>query len=361
VALDPKWLTLAYAVNAAAPLILLADRERALDSLLTLVLAFPLVLTLYYLLKRSWTPLGLYAYVREVSPSLALVQLASWISSYFLYLSYTVDDVVYDVLSLRGFRGALAFLVLTALITVSLFRDWAYWALLGLAPIQVILSLPLGPLSPLGGFTNLEFLDILSSSLLVVCLTLIPYSRSARPWYVFAAFLTSALGLLSGSLFSPPEFAIRAQWIGMIALVVAEFVAIKTLLVRGFGVPKYFRVTVILYWITSLMSLLNPTEYYDLTIAPSVILLYLTLGIAFSTSAILFRGWRSLFSAASAALMGYGLFNAFALASPLQIGIGAAALIGCAAAPLIFRGGEKRGAVEGSRGSGPPSGGSGSP
>lgn len=83
-----------------------------LDAILSSILFLPTVYVIYHVTKKIKGDKGLYEYLLnrcEISTAF----LYFWFFSYFLYLSYTVDYVVYYILQLDGFLATVTLVLLT--------------------------------------------------------------------------------------------------------------------------------------------------------------------------------------------------------------------------------------------------------
>ncbi|WP_126449637.1 hypothetical protein [Sulfodiicoccus acidiphilus] len=332
-------LTLGFAVNSVAPMGIVALHEGLLTSIETVALTSPLFLTLFLMLRSEWPSQGLYSYVNRVSTKLGMVQLVSWLGSYFLYLSYTVDYIGYWLLGLRGVEFYLVTSTLGFSILVLILTNLEYYGLLIMAVSQVLLSLPIGwKLSPYLAFPPIDFLSPLTSALVVICVTLIPYSQPGRPRYVLYVFGLSSIMFVISSFFSVPSYFVKFSSISAAALVIAEFTAIKRLIWVGFRSRKLFLLLCVVFLITLMAGLPYPVSYYDLTVAPSVALLYFTLGLTFFAMPFYFRRpLHSLLSLLTAGLVTYGLYSVLVSSTPIQLSLEIGAMLGSVSLPFLVK------------------------
>ncbi len=332
-------LTLGFALSSVAPMGMASLHQGLLTTAEAIALTSLIAVSVFLLLKTQWTSEGLYGYVRKVSPLAGKVQLASWIGSYFLYLSYTLDYITYWLLNLEGSYFYLATLGLAAMVLVLILTDYDYHSLLVLGIGQILLSLPLGwRFHPVTNFSPLNFSAPLSSALLIVCITLIPFSRPAKPSYALYSFLVASGLMVSGSLFLPPSYFTPLGSLSALALVIAEFVSLKGLFKEGLKSSRWFRLVLLLFVVTVLIGLPFPSTYYQLTIAPSVTLLYFTLTITFLTSIFLIRRIvPSVVFLGAGALALYGLYSTLVSSSTLQLWLDIAALVASTVVPLSIK------------------------
>src|SRR5690242_2249653 len=131
----PPWLLFGFALASNAPLAVMslfpaaafqAMPAAGLTALLAIVtFAFPL-LVWYRYSEEIVSAGGLFAFVEAaVGRPLALVQAGIWTVSYFLYLPYTVTEVVYDQLpvvfpGITPARPALELVLPLAIIGIAL-------------------------------------------------------------------------------------------------------------------------------------------------------------------------------------------------------------------------------------------------
>lgn len=126
------------------------------------------------------------------------------------------------------------------------------------------------------------FTNILSSSLLVVCITLSTFIKGEKKYspYIIYAVLIYGIALLYGSFLSPDLIGVYASAIGNFGLILAEFTMIRNLL---FSINKIrlYRVLVLLSLPIIGIGNINYSLFYNSLIFPSVSLLYLSLFVSF--------------------------------------------------------------------------------
>ncbi len=305
-----------------------------------LVFAAPLTLWLVYS-RRVVTPGGLTAFVQAAAgrPT-ALVHGWIWALAYFLYLPYTVTYVVYDVLppvfpGIVPYRWMLELLLPVAIVVLVLAPlRWALVSLLVVGVTQLVLLLVLGgvtlsnvparlaskpELDPTGRAVG-------ATALLFICASLPLYlgaevrgrSRTVRRGLTFAVglvglcFFVAALGMATvpkALLDFPLPAATIAKYysgrplevavalgiaVGTLALIVAEYLALGRLIHWLHGPP----LRRVLIWIAvpfiaaDVLSLINPAEFYDKLLKPSLGALFISQLMVFLVFPLFQRGLR---------------------------------------------------------------------
>ena len=312
---------------------------------------------------------GLAAFVEAaVGRRAALVQAAIWAFSYFLYLPYTVTDVVYEMLGdvfpgLHPWRPVLQIALPAAIVAFVLLRTTTVLSVLAAsAVVQLVLVLMLGfvMLRHTGGsassFTRVPSAGDLSRgsanvALLFLCGSLplflgaeaVGGSRTVRRslaiagavvagYLVFAAFPLASVdpSLTHAHL---PGYAIAGAYSGralaiaigvggaasVTGLIVAEYLALSRLLHAVTGAP----VRKLLLWIGvpfvafDALSLTDPHGFDENVLRPSLVALFLSQLIVFGVFPV-YRARRGrltpldvLIAAGAFALMAWGLYRAF--------------------------------------------------
>lgn len=323
-----------------------------------LVFAAPLTIWLVYS-RRIVSRGGLTAFVEAAAgrPT-AVVHGWIWALAYFLYLPYTVTYVVYDVLppvfpGIVPYRWALELLVPVAIVVLVLAPlRWALLALLVVGAAQLVLLLVLGgvtlsnvparvaskpELDPTGRAVG-------ATALLFICASLPLYlgaevrgrSRTVRRGLVFAVgivglcFFVAALGMATVPKallqFPLPATAIAKYYsgrtlevavalgiaVGTLALIVAEYLALGRLIHWLYGPP----LRRVLIWIAvpfiaaDVLSLINPDQFYDKLLKPSLGALFISQLIVFVVFPLFQRGlrWLPLVAVASG-LAAWGFYT----------------------------------------------------
>jgi hypothetical protein len=322
------------------------------------VFAAPLALWLVYS-RRIVTPGGLTAFVGAAAGRrTAVVHGWIWAIAYFLYLPYTVTFVVYDVLApvfpgIVPFRWVLELVLPVAVVLLVL-------APLGLALVSLLVVgiVQLGLLLALGGvvfshhaarFASGPSADptgraVAGTALLFVCASLPLYlgaevrggSRTVRRGLtaavaiVGACFFVAALALstVPNALLRTPVpaeavahyYGSRSLGVavglgiaaGTLALIVAEYLALGRLLHWLYEIP----LRRVLVWIAvpfvaaDVLSLVNPGEFYDRLLKPSLGALYISQLLVFLVFPLYRRGarWWPLVAVASG-LMAWGFYQ----------------------------------------------------
>ncbi len=304
------------------------------------VFAAPLALWLVYS-QRVVSPGGLSAFVEAAAgrPA-ALVHGWIWALAYFLYLPYTVTFVVYDVLppvfpGIVPYRWPLELILPVAIVLLVLAPlRWALGALLVLGLVQLGLLLALGGVEfahlPVR-FASKPELDptgraVGGTALLFICASLPLYlgaevrggSRTVRRGLALAVgavgvcFFVAALGISrvpDALLRTPvPAYAIAHYYgsrelgiavglaiaAGTLALIVAEYLALGRLLHWLHGPP----LRRVLLWIAvpfiaaDAVSLINPDEFYDKLLKPSLGALFISQLLVFLVFPLFRKGLR---------------------------------------------------------------------
>ena len=314
------------------------------------VFAAPLALWLVYS-RRVVSPGGLTAFVEAAAgrPA-ALVHGWIWALAYFLYLPYTVTFVVYDVLppifpGIVPYRWELELVLPVAIVLLVLAPvRVALVLLLGLGLAQLVLLLTLGGVELANvpaRFASEPSVDptgraVGGTALLFICASLPLYlgaevrggSKTVRRGLAFAVavvggcFFVAALGIATvpGALlaFPVPAAAIAKYYsgrslemavalgiaAGTLALIVAEYLALGRLLHWLHGVPLRRALVWIAvpFVVADAFSLINPDQFYDKLLKPSLGALFVSQLIVFVVFPLFKRGlrWLPLVAIASA-------------------------------------------------------------
>ncbi len=321
------------------------------------VFAAPLTLWLVYS-RRVVSPGGLTAFVDAAAgrPA-ALVHGWIWALAYFLYLPYTITFVVYDVLppvfpGIVPYRWVLELFFPVAIVVLVLAPlRLALVSLLVVGLAQLVLLLVLGGVTLANvpaRFAAAPEADptaraVAGTALLFICSSLPLYlgaevrgrSRTVRRGLVFAVavvglcFFVVALGMSTVPRvlleFPVPAAAIAKYYsgrslevavalgiaVGTLALIVAEYLALGRLLHWLHGLP----LRRVLLWIAvpfiaaDVISLVNPEEFYDKLLKPSLGALFISQLIVFLVFPLFQRGlrWLPLVAIASG-LAGWGFY-----------------------------------------------------
>ena len=321
------------------------------------VFAAPLTLWLVYS-RRVVSPGGLTAFVDAAAgrPA-ALVHGWIWSLAYFLYLPYTITFVVYDVLppvfpGIVPYRWVLELFFPVAIVVLVLAPlRLALVSLLVVGLAQLVLLLVLGGVTLANvpaRFAAAPEADptaraVAGTALLFICSSLPLYlgaevrgrSKTVRRGLVFAVavvglcFFVVALGMSTVPRvlleFPVPAAAIAKYYsgrslevavalgiaVGTLALIVAEYLALGRLLHWLHGLP----LRRVLLWIAvpfiaaDVISLVNPEEFYDKLLKPSLGALFISQLIVFLVFPLFQRGlrWLPLVAIASG-LAGWGFY-----------------------------------------------------
>ena len=323
------------------------------------VFAAPLTIWLVYS-RRVVSPGGLTAFVEAAAgrPA-ALVQGWIWALAYFLYLPYTITFVVYDVLQplfpgIAPYRWILELLLPVAIVVLVLAPlRWALVSLLVVGVAQLVLLLVLGGVTLANVPARLASKPELdptgravgATALLFICASLPLYlgaevrgrSRTVRRGLTLAVgvvglcFFVAALGMATvpkALLFDfPLPAATIAKYysgrplevavglgiaVGTLALIVAEYLALGRLIHWLHGPP----LRRVLVWIAvpfiaaDVLSLINPDQFYDQLLKPSLGALFVSQLIVFLVFPLFQRGlrWLPLVAVASG-LVAWGFYT----------------------------------------------------
>jgi len=305
------------------------------------------------------SPAGLAGFVEAAAGRrLALVQAAVWAFSYFLYLPYTVTDIVYEMLAtvfpgIEPWRPLLEVVIPIAIVallllgTLPALRVLAVSAVLQLGILVVLGAAVIHHVgAPSDSFTHAHGLrpGAANVALLFVCGSLplflgaevtggsrtirraLPIAGVVAAAYVaFAVFAFAAVdpALRNQEL---PGYAIAGAYSGrtlaivvgvgaaasVAGLIVAEYLALTRLLFAFTGVPIRRLVSIIAVPFVALdaLSLLDPEWFDEHVLRPSLIALYLSQLIVFAVYPLHRRRPVDVALAAIAfALMAWGLWR----------------------------------------------------
>ena len=305
------------------------------------------------------SPAGLAGFVEAAAGRpLALVQAAVWAFSYFLYLPYTVTDIVYEMLvvvfpGIEPWRAVLELVLpigivaLVLLGTVPALRVLAVSAVLQLGILVVLGAVVIHHVgAPAASFTHAHGLrpGAANIALLFVCGSLplflgsevaggsrtirraLPVAGAVAAAYVlFAVFAFAAVdpALRSADL---PGYAIASAYSGrtlaivvgvgaavsVAGLIVAEYLALSRLLFAFTGVPvwRIVRLIAVPFVAIDALSLIDPEWFDKNLLRPSLIALYLSQLIVFAVYPLYRRRPVDVALAAIAfALMAWGLWR----------------------------------------------------
>jgi amino acid transporter len=305
------------------------------------------------------SPAGLAGFVEAAAGRrLALVQAAVWAFSYFLYLPYTVTDIVYEMLAtvfpgIEPWRPLLEVVIPIAIVallllgTLPALRVLAVSAVLQLGILVVLGAAVIHHVgAPSDSFTHAHGLrpGAANVALLFVCGSLplflgaevtggsrtirraLPIAGVVAAAYVaFAVFAFAAVdpALRNQEL---PGYAIAGAYSGrtlaivvgvgaaasVAGLIVAEYLALSRLLFAFTGVPIRRLVSIIAVPFVALdaLSLLDPEWFDEHVLRPSLIALYLSQLIVFAVYPLHRRRPVDVaLAAVASALMAWGLWR----------------------------------------------------
>ena len=318
-----KSLLFGYVVATVSPLPLAVSHEDPLVSALSALAISPLVILVYLLARSKWSSGGFYSYSKHVSPTLARIQLYSWLLSYVLYVAYTVDYISFYVLNLPSSESMAMVLSLSAIASVLVASGSVYVALLAMSIIQIAMSIPMGwRFSPSTFVPSPPFTAIFTSGLLLICISLAPYVNGdeRHAWIIPFAFALSSAFMIIGGLFVAPPFLDYLQSIGQYSIILAEYAAVRGVLADELRVRGGTAGLVVLVMILSVISLFNYGLFYDLTIVPSIAALYLSLALAAPLSAAYLRSsFAYILAFLSMVFFAYGLLNVLTTARGIYL------------------------------------------
>lgn len=292
-----------------------------------LLFVFPLVIWYRYA-EQITSSGGLYAFVEAATgPTIARVQAAFWIFSYFLYLVYTVPFIVYDLLPVifpgsthyRLLLDVFLVVLICALMLSPLIVTLSVTALIAAFQVAVAVLLATVSLAHLGapansfvGHGNLAVVlqGAGRTSSLYICASLPLFlggevrggSRAVRQGIAWAFPAVAALAVVAvfplanakGSIINSdiPGMSLAEAFSGqpvgalvgvgvavsVAGLIIAEFIALSRLLSAIFKRPSRPMVVVIsvLFLAASLVSLLNPPGAYGFLLKPSLVALWIS-------------------------------------------------------------------------------------
>ncbi|WP_338604452.1 hypothetical protein V6M85_06465 [Sulfolobus tengchongensis] len=288
-----------------------------LEVILSLIIFAPITYMTYYAMDKVWDKGGLYDYVSKFTPNLSRYFLFFWIFSYFLYLSYTVDYIVYWILNENGLMASILVLLITLAIATIVYIGRELEFLLVSTILQIVFALPFNwnfrPFSPFEFNLNV----VLSTSLLYICITLTPFVGNGSKEginSIFLAYLISGTILLLDSFFNIPKIIYLISSFSTFSLIIVEFYSLRNVLSRT--TLKNINLYLILAFIIStLISLVNPYVYYIYTITPSVTALYVSLILFFISVTLSIENKLKVLSILSLGLLAYGLYTSLQFSS----------------------------------------------
>ncbi|BFI74571.1 hypothetical protein [Sulfurisphaera ohwakuensis] len=269
--------------STIAPAILATTHLSIYVALPTFLLVLVIAYLTYLLVNVKWDYKGLYAYAQDFHPLIGYIFLASWLGSYYPYTIYTAIYIPYYVLNLDGITAVIISLIVEVIVIVALLTSF-YYIFPIIAFSQLALVLPFGWKLGLGVTPPIPslFLDILSSSVIIVCITLSTFIKADKRFsnYILYSVLIGGIMLFYSSFLSPSSLAVYGEAIGNFGLIMAEFLMIKNLLsgLQRENIVKYLAIASI-----PLVGIgnLNYTLFYNTLIVPSVALLYVSLFLSF--------------------------------------------------------------------------------
>jgi amino acid transporter len=337
-----------------------------------LLFGFPLVIWYRYS-ERIASAGGLYAFVEAATgPTIARVQAVFWITSYALYLVYTVPFIVYDLLPVVfpetvHYRLLLDLLLVLLVIGVMLSPLIVTLAVTAaIAGFQVIVAIVLAgvslahlgaPAASFVGHGNLApiLVGAGKTSTLYICASLPLFlggevrggGRAVRQAIVWVFPAVAALTIIAAFPLANAGRAVfnadipgvslaqasSGRALGVVVglgvavsvagLLIAEFIALSRLLGAIFNRPSRLMVRLfcVLFLAASLISLLNPRGVYSLLLTPSLIALWISQLLVVAAYPWFVARHRALvvsdvaLAAGASLLMLFGLYTAITSAS----------------------------------------------
>lgn len=298
----------------------------------SLLLGLVIAYLTYSLVNVKWDYQGLYSYAKDFHPIVGYIFLTSWLTSYYLYVIYTAVYIPYYVLGLDS-TPAILLTVIISTITVAAILTNPYYLFPIIGILQLALVIPIGwKISP-GLPTPIPslFTNVLSSSLIVVCITLSTFLKGEKShsYFIPLAYLVAAIPLLYSSFLQYNQIAVYGEAIGNFGLILAEFTMIKNL-VNTLSLKKWLITSLAFISIPLiLIGNLNYQAFYITLIVPSVALLYLSLFTSFLST---FKYFSSSFflkslGGISLILFAYGEYNVISSSQGMLLIEAIAALI----------------------------------
>jgi len=305
------------------------------------------------------SPAGLAGFVEAAAGrKVALVQAAVWAFSYFLYLPYTVTDIVYEMLAvvfpgIEPWRPLLEVVIPIAIVglvllgTLPALRVLAVSAVLQLGILVVLGAAVMHHVgAPATSFTHGHGLrpGAANVALLFVCGSLPLFlgaevaggSRTIRRALPIAGIVAAAYVLFAVFAFAAVEPALRSAElpgyaiagaysgrtlaivvgvgaaVSVAGLIVAEYLALSRLLFAFTGVPvgRLVRMIAVPFVALDALSLVDPEWFDEHVLRPSLIALYLSQLIVFAVYPLYRRRPLDVALGAIAfALMAWGLWR----------------------------------------------------
>ncbi|MDT7862632.1 MAG: hypothetical protein RRA45_10540 [Saccharolobus sp.] len=319
--LKRKILVFSFAFSSiGGPLALVGQFSQgisALEVILSIILFMPVTYLTYYSMNKIWDRGGLYDYVNKFTPKISPYLLYFWIFSYFLYLSYTIDYIVYWILNFNGIISYLLVLGLSSAISIIVLFERELEFLLASTIMQILFTIPIHWSLKLISPYEMTVNGVISTALLYVCITLTPFVGNGKDKEgissVMYAYLISGALLLMDSFFSIPRLIYLVSSLSTFSLIIVEFMSLRNLLSK-FNINKIY--LIIAFLASTLISLIDPKEYYIYTISPSVASLYVALSIFFTSITISAENLLiRILGIISIGLMAYGFFTSLQFSS----------------------------------------------
>jgi amino acid transporter len=309
--------------------------------------------------RDAVSPAGLAGFVEAAAGRrLALVQAAVWTVSYFLYLPYTVTDIVYEMLAVifpgiepwRPLLEVVIPLAIVALVLVGTVPALRVLAFSAVAQLGILVVLGATVIHHVGaprssfahaqgsrpGAANIALLFVCGSLPLFLGAEVAGGSRTIRRTLPIAGIVTAAYVLFAVFAYSAvdpalldselPGYTIAGAYSGrtlaivvgagaaasVAGLIVAEYLALSRLLFAFTGVPvrRLVRIIAVPFVTLDALSLIDPEWFDEHVLRPSLIALYLSQLIVFAVYPLYRRRPLDVVLAGIAfALMAWGLWR----------------------------------------------------
>lgn len=355
---------LALAALYAPELLGAASPSAGFVALLAPVLFLAPVAIWWWYARREASSGGLYGYVRTAAGrNVAWVQAGLWLLSYALYLVYTTEYIVYDVLThtfsgIEPYRPWLEVLIPLAIAAVVvagravMIATVAIIALGQMVLVAVLAAVTIGHDAPADSFTATAPSGSIGSAgagiaLLFVCASLPLYlggeARAATrtlPRALIVGFVVTAVaiavtifpfaanpaflhadipGVSIATVFANQttgELIGAGIAVSVAGVIIVEYVAVTRLVhaLSGWSIRGVTYAVAALLAVSGPISLINPNKFYQTLIRPSLIALWASQILAVAVFPMFVRKYRPvrpihwIMAAAAVAILGYGLY-----------------------------------------------------
>jgi amino acid transporter len=329
--------------------------------------AFPIYIWWRYARREAGSG-GLYGYVRTaVGAPIAYAQAALWLISYALYLVYTTEYVVYDVLAtvfpdIGGARPALEIVIPILVAAVMVAGRRVSIAVIGviaigqLALLAALIAITIGHGSPassvqatatpgafasaaagvgllyvcgslplyFGGEVSHPTRELPRALIVAYAVTAIAVVIAVAPYAANPAFTRADIpGVSLAQVFAGRPWAVAigiGVAVSILGVLLIEYMAVARLVhaISGRSIRMITIVVAALVVASGPISLIDPNAFYDALIRPSLIALWLSQLIAVAVFPWFVRRYGRpgpvdiVVTLAAVAILGYGLYGAIA-------------------------------------------------